>query len=97
MEPFAGAGAYFAMRRRGLKTFSLAMIAVAIAAIGLFALLIVDHGYWNKPQLAAAAPPSTEAAAKAVGATVTPTPQRSSLEPIAPGPKPAQPAIPAAK
>jgi hypothetical protein len=97
MEPFARAGAYFVMRRRGLKTFSLAMIAVAIAAIGLLALLIVDHGYWNKPQVAAAAPPRTEAAAQAVGATVTPTPQQSPLEPIAPGPKPAQPAIPTAK
>jgi Flp pilus assembly protein CpaB len=85
------------MRRSGIKSFSLAMMAVAIAAIGLLALLIVDHGPGNKPQAAAGAQPNTEAAAQAVGATVTPTSPQSPLEPAVPGPKPAQPAIPASK
>jgi Flp pilus assembly protein CpaB len=54
------------MRRSGIKSFSLAMMAVAIAAIGLLALLIVDHGPGNKPQAATGAQPNTQAAAQAV-------------------------------
>jgi len=65
---------------------------------GVLAMRIVDHGPWSKPRLQTAEIvdyPSTSAAAKAAGATVTPTAPKTQLEPIAPGPKPAQPAIPA--
>jgi hypothetical protein len=74
------------------------VFALAVAVFGLLAMLIVDHGPWSKPHLHTAEMvdyPTTSAAAKAAGATVTPTAPRTQLEPIAPGPKPAQPAIPA--
>ena len=73
-------------------------IAIAVAVFGVLAMLIVDHGPWSKPHLQTAEMvdyPTTSAAAKAAGATVAPTTPRTQLEPIAPGPKPAQPAIPA--
>lgn len=74
------------------------VFALAVAVFGVLAMLIVDHGPWSKPHLRTAEMvdyPTTSAAAKAAGATVTPTAPRTQLEPIAPGPKPAQPAIPA--
>jgi hypothetical protein len=74
------------------------VFALAVAVFGVLAMLIVDHGPWSKPHLQTAEIvdyPSTLAAAKAAGATVTPTAPKTQLEPIAPGPKPAQPAIPA--
>jgi hypothetical protein len=72
------------------------VIAMAVAAFGVLGMLLVDHGPWNKPHLQTAEVhyPSTKAAAKAVGATVTPTTPKSTIEPDAPGPKPAQPANP---
>ena len=74
------------------------VFALAIAVFGVMAMLIVDHGPWSKPHLQTAEMvdyPTTSAAAKAAGATVTPTTApKTQLEPIAPGPKPAQPAIP---
>jgi hypothetical protein len=72
--------------------------ALAVAIFGVLAMLIVDHGPWNRPRVQTAEMvnhPTTGAAAQAVGATVTPTAPRPQLEPAAPGPKPAQPAIPA--
>jgi hypothetical protein len=71
--------------------------ALAIAVFGLVAMLIVDHGPWNRPQLQTeeASHGTTGAAASAVGATVTPTAPKPELEPTAPGPKRAQPANPA--
>jgi hypothetical protein len=56
-----------------------AMIAGAIAAIGVLALLFVNHGPWNAPEV-----PSetmiqsgiTAAAADAAGVTVTRTPPK---------------------
>jgi hypothetical protein len=72
-------------------------VAVAVAAFGLLALLIVDHGPWNKPEVESAEIgryKTTGAAAAAVGAKVTPTEPKSVVEPEAPGPKPAQPASP---
>src|SRR5229473_5855904 len=72
------------------------VFALAVAVFGVLAMLIVDHGPWSKPHLQTAEMvdyPTTSAAAKAAGATVTPTAPRTQLEPIAPGPKPAQPAI----
>jgi hypothetical protein len=73
------------------------VLALAVAVFGVLAMLIVDHGSWSKPHLQTAEMvdyPTTSAAAKAAGATVTPTAPKAQLEPIAPGPKPAQPAIP---
>jgi hypothetical protein len=74
------------------------VFALAVAVFGVLAMLIVDHGPWSKPHLQTAEMveyPTTSAAVKAAGATVMPTARRTQLEPIAPGPKPAQPAIPA--
>jgi hypothetical protein len=73
-----------------------AIIALAVAVSGVLAMLVVDHGSWNRPHLQTSEVgyPTTEAAAKAVGAKVTPTPPAPAIEPQAPGPKPAQPANP---
>ena len=74
------------------------VFALAVAVFGVLAMLIVDYGPRSKPHLQTAEMvdyPTTSAAAKAAGATVTPTAPRTQLEPIAPGPKTAQPAIPA--
>jgi hypothetical protein len=72
-----------------------AVIASAVALFGLLAMLIVDHGPWNRPQVQTAdiaTYRTTGDAARAVGAKVTPTAPKAELEPVAPGPKPAQPA-----
>jgi hypothetical protein len=73
--------------------------AIAVAALGLLGILFVDHGPANRPQVQtaeAANYKTTGAAAHAVGAEVTPTAPKQDIEPTAPGPKPAQPASPAA-
>jgi hypothetical protein len=73
------------------------LIALAVAVSGVVGMLIVDHGPWNRPRVQIPDTvnfTSTDAAAQAVGATVTPTEPKSAVEPTAPGPKPAQPAIP---
>jgi hypothetical protein len=84
-------------RNHPQRTFGTVAITTAVAAVGLLSLLIVDHGPWNRPH--AKGPEgvytTTAAAARAVGATVTPTEPKPALEPVAPGPKPAQPANPA--
>jgi hypothetical protein len=74
-----------------------AIVALAVAVFGVLAMLVVDHGSWNRPHLRTAeiAYPNTDAAAKAVGASVTPTLSKPAIEPDAPGPKPTQPANPA--
>jgi hypothetical protein len=68
--------------------------AMAVAAFGMVAMLLVDHGPWNKPHLRTALVNygTTSAAARAAGARVTPTSPKPAIEPVAPGPKPAQPA-----
>jgi hypothetical protein len=74
------------------------LAAMAVAVFGMLAMLIVDHGPWNRPQLQIAEVASyktTGEAARAVGATVTPTVPKPALEPNPPGPNPAQPANPA--
>jgi hypothetical protein len=70
--------------------------ALAVAAIGVIGMLVVDHGPWNKPHLQTAEVhyPTTKAAAAAVGATVTPTEPTPAIEPEVPGPKPVAPANP---
>ena len=72
-------------------------IVLSVAIFGLLAMLIFDHGPWNRPDVKSAEVASyatTGAAARAAGATVTQTAPRPALEPAAPGPKPAQPANP---
>ena len=76
------------------------VVAMAVAGFGVLAMLIVDHGPWNRPQVQSAEAANyrtTGEAARAVGALVTPTEPKASLEPDAPGPKPAQPANPATR
>jgi hypothetical protein len=93
-----GSGARNERRSFEKKDRQPVVFALAVAVFGVLAMLIVDHGPWSKPHLQTAEMvdyPTTSAAAKAAGATVTPTAPRTQLEPIAPGPKPAQPAIPA--
>jgi hypothetical protein len=73
------------------------VVAMAVSVFGLSAMLLVDHGPWNKPQVQTAEVASyktTGEAARAVGASVTPTAPKAELEPTAPGPKPAQPPNP---
>jgi hypothetical protein len=56
--------------------FSPAMIATAVAVIGLIVLLLVDHGPWNKPKVQYETMiqyGTTAASAAAAGATVTST------------------------
>jgi hypothetical protein len=67
-----------------------------VAMFGVLAMLVVDHGPWNRPQVQTAEVnySTTGAAAQAVGARVTPTAPKPQLEPAAPGPKPAQPVNP---
>jgi hypothetical protein len=73
------------------------VVASAIAVFGLLAMALVDHGPWNKPNIRTAEfnYSTTDAAARAVGAKVTPTLPKQAIEPVAPGPKPAQPVNPA--
>jgi hypothetical protein len=74
------------------------VVAAVVAVVGLLAMLVVDHGPWSRPQMQTAELANyktTGDAARAVGATVTPTPPTSELEPVAPGPKRAQPVNPA--
>jgi hypothetical protein len=73
------------------------VIALAVAIFGVLGMLIVDHGPWNRPKVQTAEIvnyTTTGAAARAVGATVTPTAPKLELEPVAPGPKPVHPANP---
>ena len=73
-------------------------VAIAVAALGIFGILIVDHGPWSTPHVKTAAVASTTTtgnAARDAGATVMPTESRRLLEPDAPGPKPVNPANPA--
>jgi len=75
------------------------VIAVAVAVLGILAMLIVDHGPWSRPHIQTAEMANyttTGAAAQAAGATVTPTEPKPQIEPIAPGPKPVHPANAAA-
>jgi len=74
------------------------VVAMAVAGFGVLAMLVVDHGPWSRPKVQTAAVANyktTGEAARAAGAAVTPTAPKPVLEPIAPGPKPAQPANPA--
>jgi hypothetical protein len=81
-------------KRAGLQPVA---VALAVAFFGLLAMLMVDHGPWNRPnvQTAEVANHKTNgAAARAAGAVVMPTPPKPAQEPEPPGPKPAQPVDP---
>ncbi len=72
-------------------------VALAVAIFGVLAMLVVDHGPWNRPNVQTAEVANdrtTGAAARAAGAVVTPTAPRPEIEHDEPGPKPAQPASP---
>jgi hypothetical protein len=74
------------------------MIALAIAIFGVLTMLIVDFGPWSHPQVQPADVANyrtTGEAARAAGAAVAPTEPKPAIEPVAPGPKPIQPANPA--
>lgn len=69
------------------------MVAIAVAVFGVLAMLIVDHGPWSRPLVQTAEVATyktTGEAARAVGASVTPTAPKAAIEPVVPGPK-AQP------
>jgi hypothetical protein len=84
-------------RNHPRRRFGIVVGAMIVAAVGLISLLLVDHGPWNRPSVVGSEPvyATTAAAAHAVGATITRTTPKPSIEPVAPGPKPAQPANPA--
>ena len=66
------------------------MVAMAVAVFGVLAMLIVDHGPWSRPQVQTAEVATyrtTGEAARAAGASVTPTTPKAAIEPAAPGPK----------
>jgi hypothetical protein len=72
-------------------------VAIVVAVAGILAMLVVDHGPRSRlavQTVEAAKYRTTGAAARAAGATVTPTAPKLQLEPVSPGPKPAQPANP---
>jgi hypothetical protein len=64
--------------------------ALAVAMFGVLAMLIVDHGPWNRPNVRTAEVANhrtTGEAARAAGAVVAPTEPGTALEPEPPGPK----------
>jgi hypothetical protein len=73
------------------------VVACAVATFGLLGLLIVDLGPWNKPKMQSAATATystTGEAARAAGATITPTEPQLATEPLPAGPKPVNPVNP---
>jgi hypothetical protein len=57
---------------------------------GVLAMLIVDHGPWSRPHVQTAEVATyktTGEAARAAGASVTPTAPKAVIEPDVPGPK----------
>jgi hypothetical protein len=73
------------------------VVAIAVAVFGVLAMLIVDHGPWSRPQVQTAevaTRKTTGQAARAAGATVTPTAPKAAIEPAPPEAKPVQPQNP---
>jgi hypothetical protein len=84
--------------KHGSRSKGPVLVALAVAVIGIAAMLIVDHGPWNRPRVQTAEVATyrtTGEAARAIGAAVTPTSPKPPLEPETPGPKQAQPPNPA--
>lgn len=74
--------------------------ALGVALFGVAAMLIVDHGPWSKPKVQPAVVANystTGEAARAAGATVTPTEPKTPVEPDPAAPKQAHPINPAAQ
>jgi hypothetical protein len=70
------------------RAFGPLAVAMTVAAFGLLALLVVNHGPWHRPHIQSEESlPNTAAAAQAAGATVTPAEPKSMIEPASPGPK----------
>lgn len=72
-------------------------IAIAVAVLGVFGMLVVDHGPWNRPKMQPAHMASystTGEAARAVGAKVLPTEPKLQVEPEPPMPQPVHPVNP---
>jgi Flp pilus assembly protein CpaB len=84
------------MARKEIHPHTVPVIVAGIVALfGLIGLLSVDYG--SKPKVKHAAMihyGTTVESAAAVGATVAPTAPKPPIEPVAPGPKSVQPAIP---
>jgi hypothetical protein len=79
------------------RSYTPIAVTLAVAVISLLALLFVNPGPLKRlvvksPEVVPSA--DTTAAAKAAGATVTPTDPKLAIEPTPPGPKPVQPAAP---
>jgi hypothetical protein len=82
-------------RRGGTPLF----VAIVIAVLGTLAILIVNHGPWNKPRIQPAVISNygtTGEAARAAGARVVPTEPELLVEPKPAGPKPVHPVNPLA-
>ncbi|MCK1338957.1 hypothetical protein ACVW1A_000496 [Bradyrhizobium sp. LB1.3] len=65
------------------------VIALIVAGVTIAAMLIVDHGPWNRAKTQpahVAMYATTGEAARAAGAAVLPTEQKSPIEPERPGP-----------
>ncbi len=72
--------------------------AIVVAVLGALAMLVVDHGPWNKPKAQPAHMANystTGEAARAAGASVMPTEPKLQVEPEPPMPKPVNPVNPA--
>jgi hypothetical protein len=68
-----------------------------VAAFSVLGLLIIDFGPWNKPKMQSATTATystTGEAARATGATITPTEPQSAIEPLPASPKPVHPVTP---
>lgn len=66
------------------------VIALIVAGVTIAAMLIVDHGPWNRARTQpahVAMYATTGEAARAAGAKVLPTQPKSPIEPERPGPK----------
>jgi hypothetical protein len=66
------------------------VIALIVASLTIVAMLLVDHGPWSRAKVQpahVALYKTTGEAARAVGAVVLPTEQKSPVEPERPGPK----------
>ena len=75
-----------------------AFVALAIAVLGILAMLIVDHGPWSRRHVQTAEIANhrtTGEAARSAGAGVVPTEPQSRIEPEPLVPKQAEPPNPA--
>jgi hypothetical protein len=72
-------------------------VAIAVAAFGILAMLVIDHGPWSRPHVQTAEVArhqTTGQAARSAGAALAPTQPKSRLEPDAQVPKQAEPPNP---